>query len=193
MLYCTQDEVLREIKNQGMSAADLQAIAERIPRACALVDGYCGQSFGDEAVQNEVRRGDQVRIDDGGNLRVTSKKANVQSIAIASISNDMRNWTLLPLDAVDIDRYVITFVGANLPFGRSAHLWLRMSYQGGYAAGTLPLAIVNAAVRWTSFLYHKRDAPFDITSFPSVGQVVIPSAIPPDIVQVLQPFVRVTP
>jgi len=193
MAYCTLEDVQREIKNQSASAADIAAINDRIPRASALIDGHCGHSFYNEAVSNEFRRGDQVRIDQNGNLRVTVRKGFVQSVSLASISDDMRLWRVLPLDAVDIDRYVLTFVGSGFSYLRNTPLWIRISYQGGYPDGQLPKEIENAAVRWTSYLFHKRDAPFDITAFPSVGQVSIPSAMPPDIVQVLQKFVRVIP
>lgn len=191
--YCTSDQVVAEIKNQAISAEDLAAISERIPRACALIDGHCGHSFYDEAIQNEICRGGQVQLDKWGNLRVSVKKAMVQSVALASVTADFRSWTVLPLDALDIQRHVLEFVQPGLSFRNTVPLWVRISYQGGYASDKLPKEIENAAVRWTSFLYHKRDAPFDITSFPSVGQISVPSSIPPDIVQLLSRHKRVVP
>lgn len=196
MDYCTLEEVRTELVKQGATAVDDNAIVERIPRACAVLDRTCRhiltgnrRAFSDEAVSGEIRRGAQVVSGDDGALTVTVAKGYCQSVTSAEYSTDLKTWRALSLDQLDIDGYTLTFLDVSAP--RNGRLFVRLSYQGGYAV--LPDDLVHCAVRLTAFLYHKREAPFEVTAFPDVGQIVVPSAMPSDIVQNLQPYKRVRP
>jgi hypothetical protein len=194
--YCTLEEARTELVKQGASAIDDNAIAERIPRACARVDRVCRhmlpggrRAFDDEAITGEIRRAPQVVSADDGALVVTTSKGYCQFVTSAEYSTDLKTWTALPLDQLDIAGYVLTFLNVNAP--RTGRLFTRLSYQGGYAV--LPDDIILSAARMTAFMYHKREAPFEVTAFPDVGQIVVPSATPSDIVQALSPYERVRP
>jgi hypothetical protein len=193
--YCTVEEVRTELAKLGASSVDDNAIVERIPRACALLDRACKHvlagrlAFTDEAIAGEIRRAPQVVSEADGALVVTVAKGYCQAVTSAEYSTDLKTWTALQLSQMDINGYVVAFLGANAP--RNGRLFARLSYQGGYAV--LPDDLVHSAARITAFLYHKREAPFEVTAFPDVGQIVVPSAMPSDIVQALSPYKRVRP
>lgn len=196
MSYCTVEEVRTELAKQSTSSVDDNAITERIPRACAILDRACKHvlpgnqlAFADEAIAGEVRRGQQVISERDGALSVTVAKGYCQDVTSAEYSTDLKTWSALPLDQMDINGYVVTFLSVNAP--RNGRLFVRLSYQGGYAV--LPDDLVHCAARLTAFLYHKRESPFEVTAFPDVGQIVVPSAMPSDIVQDLKPYIRIRP
>ena len=196
MDYCTLEEVRTELVKQGASAVDDNAIVERIPRACAELDRLCKyppragwRAFDDQLVTDEIRRGAQVKSADDGALLVTVAKGYCQSVSGAACSSDLKTWHTLPLDQLDISNYDLTFLNVFAP--RSGRLFAKLSYRGGFAV--LPDDLIQCAVRITAFLYHKREAPFEVTAFPDVGQIVVPSAVPSDVIQALSAFKRVTP
>ena len=195
MDYCTLGEVRTELVKQGTSVIDDNAIVERIPRATALIDQHCKyllpngmRAFDDEVVTDELRYGEAVLVNSANDLCLTVSKGACQSVQSVQYSLDMQAWKPVPGVSI-VDGYSITVVGAMLPrFGR---LFVKVSYRGGYQR--LPDAIVYAAARWTAFLYHKREAPFETIMFPDTGQVSIPSNVPSDITDSLQMFIRRRP
>lgn len=196
--YCTLEEVYAELIKQGNGAADKDAIMERLPRASRLVDELCGyhfdgprRAFDYEVVTNEIRRGEHVQINHDGDLLVSVAKGYCQSLSAAAYSTDRKTWITLDTSAVDIDRYVLTFIDPAVAAARGTRLFVRLSYTGGYSV--LPESLVHAATRYCAFLYHKREAPFEVTAFPDVGQISIPSSVPGDVAQMLTPFKRVRP
>lgn len=55
----------------------------------------------------------------------------------------------------------------------------------GYSA-TPPEDIIEACVRWASYLYHQKDAPvYETTAFPESGVITVPQGIPVDVKQTL--------
>jgi len=192
--YCTSEEVRTELSKQSTSGIENSAIEERIPRACAALDSHCRHSFYDEAIVDEVRRGDQVLLNRDGVLIVSVSKGHCQSVSAVSVSQDFRTWTALDMTAMLIDRYLLHFIGVTAPLDRSRPIYAKVSYQGGFASADPRMGVIRqAAVRWTAFMYMKRDAPFEVTAFPEVGQVSVPSATPSDVVESLIPFVRRRP
>jgi len=192
--YCTTEEVRTELIKQGTSGVDDNAISERIPRACAAIDEHCRHSFFDETKVDEVRRGDQVLLNHDGVLIISVSKGHCQSVSAACVSQDFRTWTALNTAAMLIDSYMVHFIGTTVPLDRSRPIYAKISYQGGFASDDRRMNLIRqAACRWAAFMYMKRGAPFDITAFPDVGQVNVPSATPGDIVQMLERFVRRRP
>lgn len=195
MDYCTLGEVRTELVKQGTSVIDDNAIVERIPRATALIDQHCKyllpngmRAFDDEYVTDELRFGEAVLVNSQNDLCMTVAKGACQSVQSLQYSLDMVNWQ--PVSGVPLtDGYSVTVIGSGLPrFGR---LFIKISYRGGYSR--LPDALVYAAARWTAFLYHKREAPFETIAFPDIGQVSIPSNVPSDILDSLTNFIRRRP
>lgn len=197
--YCTLAEVREELIKQGNSALDDAAISARIPRATAAINAHCRHSFDEEAIADERRRGGQVLLTREGNLRLTVAKGFCQSVSEAAISADLLTWYPLNCAQIDIDRYSVTFVSAGgspvgIPVTRGRSLFAQVSYIGGYPADAPEAALIKqCACRWTAFMYMKRQSPFDVTVFPDVGQVSVPSAVPSDVIEMLEPFVRRTP
>ncbi len=194
--YCTLAMVRTELAKAGTAKIDDAAISERIPRVTGLINTWCEHSFDDETVTNELRSGDQVLLSPDNELIVSARKGNVRSVTSLTVSMDFRQWTALDLTRTYIEQtgplaYIIHVVQPDAGLVRGARLYARVSYAGGFAP--IPDTLAGVASRWTAFLYMKRQAPFEITAFPDVGQVAIPSAVPSDIVQALRPWVRVRP
>lgn len=194
--YCTLSQVREELAKQGASATDDAAIAARIPRACAWLDRECGytpapgqRAFDEEAIVGEVRRGEHVLTMPDGALSVTVGKAFCQSVSAASYSSDLRTWTLLDLDALDIDRYTLTFLGA--PMLRGSRRFVRLSYHGGYTV--LPDEIVGAACMLSAWLYLRREAPSGTILYPDAGNVVVQGDLPSSVARLLAGHRRVRP
>lgn len=59
----------------------------------------------------------------------------------------------------------------------------------GYSS-TPPDDIVQAAVRWTAWLYRQRDGAFGQTARPDIGVIETPLALPVDIERLLKPYKR---
>lgn len=55
---------------------------------------------------------------------------------------------------------------------------------------TPPPDVVQAAVRWTAWLYRQRDGAFGQTARPEIGVIEIPAALPVDIERMLRSYVR---
>lgn len=192
--YCTLAEVRDELVKQGSSAMDDSAIVARIPRATAWVNAFCRHSFDQETVVDERRRGDQVMLTHDGMLTVSVGKGYCQSVSAAATSADLAAWEAVDVSALDIDRYVVTFARPPALARRDRPLFARINYVGGYPAAAPEMALVKqAACRLAAFMYMKRQAPFEVTAFPDVGQISIPSAMPSDVAQVLAPLVRWRP
>lgn len=60
----------------------------------------------------------------------------------------------------------------------------------GYSASP-PDDVVQAAVRLTAWIYRQRDAPFGQTARPEIGVIETPLSMPPDVVRILAPYVKV--
>lgn len=194
-IYCDLAQVRTElVRANGSTTVDDAAITERLPRAAAVLDEFCQHSFDDETVTDEVRsKGGQVLLDRDGVLEITVSKANIQTLTAAAVTLDMVTWYPLDLSRCVTDTYLARFYGYNGPASRSRRMIAKISYQGGYAV--VPDLINYAATRITAFLFFVRTAPFEVTAYPSVGQVTIPAKIPPDVGAALahSQFMRVRP
>jgi hypothetical protein len=195
--YCTIEEVRTELAKQGVTQVDEDAIVERIPRSTGLINSYCHHSFDDEVVTNEFRAGSQVLMSPDGILTISASKGNVQSITSASVSQDLATWTTL--DATKSwtsgdtygGKFVMNFFAPTAPVNRLSPTFARISYRGGFAPDSSDATVITGiAARWTAFLFLKREAPFDVTAFPAVGQVSVPSAMPSDLAKALVNYVR---
>lgn len=194
--YCTLDQVREELIKQGSAVMDDVAINARIPRVTQLINDYCGHSFDSETVSNEIRTGEQVLLSPDAEMILSVKKGHIQSVSSASVSQDFKTWfpldtSVMYLPPIGPIAYVAHFVQPDIPLVRGKRFYARISYVGGFAR--VPESLVGIACRWTAFLYMKRQAPFEVTAFPEIGQVSIPSAIPSDVVEALTPFVRCRP
>lgn len=194
-IYCDLAQVRTElVRAGGSTTVDDSAITERLPRAAAVLDEFCQHSFDDETVTDELRsKSGQAQFDREGVLEMTASKANVQTLTAASYTLDMQTWHQLDLSRCVIDAYVLRFYGVTGPASRSRRIIAKLSYQGGYAV--VPDLINYAAARIAAFLFFVRTAPFEVTAYPSVGQVSIPAKIPPDVGAALahSQFMRVRP
>ena len=194
--YCTLAQVRTELVKQGSAAIDDAAITERIPRVTQLVNNYCQHSFDNEVITNEMRTGEQAMMSPDNELIVSVKKGNCQGVTACSVSQDFVSWSSLVPSMSYVDQtgpigYIVHFVNPSCGLVRGVRIYARISYAGGFAV--LPDDLVGIACRWTAFLYMKRQAPFEITAFPQIGEISIPSAIPSDIIQNLNPYVRRRP
>ncbi len=178
--YCSLEDARTElVRAVGSTTVDDGAISERLPRAAAVIDEFCEHSFNAATVVDEQRRGEAVAMDNNGRLQITAAMANVRTLTAASITADFQTWYALDVSRCDVDAYVLTFYGVTAPVGRNSRLVARLSYEGGY--DPIPDLLRHCAARVTAFLFMVRNAPFEVTAFPSVGQVTIPAKLPPDV------------
>ena len=184
-------EALDKDPNASAYAVDDGVINDLIPRASDEIDVICQHSFNNEVLTNQTRRGEQVVLAGDGVLEITAPKAIVNSISAASITADMKTWAALNVTLCDIDKYILRFYNVTAPIGRGSRMIARISYDGGYSV--IPDRIIQATARLTAFMFMKRRAPFETTAFPQVGQVVIPSQLPPDVLELLQRDMRTRP
>lgn len=191
MDYCTLEEVREELVKRGITQTDDDAITERLPRVKALIDTHCGHSFDAEVISDEIRSGEQVVIGRDGFARITVAKAKCRSVSAVALSDDLQTWhTLNVARSVITDDYVI-MIANTAAVSRGGALFARVSYAGGYEP--LPEDLRHVACRWSAFLYHQRSAPFEVQSFPDLGQMSVPTSVPADIKRALAHYRRVRP
>lgn len=196
--YCTLAQVREELVKQGSGAADDAAITARIPRACGWLDRECRydfqgashrRAFDDEAIAGEIRRGQQVQMSADGVLTVTVSKGFCQSVTSAEWSSDLRTWQALSLSQLDIDGYVLSFLGANVP--STSRLFARLSYRGGFSV--LPDEITQAATMLSAWLFTRREAPSGTIIYPDGGNVVVQGDLPNSFSRMVYAYRRVRP
>lgn len=170
------------------SSGDDTLGAALVTRASAMIDRYCRRVFTAASATRlfDVPEKETLFLDE--DLVSVTTLTNGDGTAIASTQ-----YVLLP-------KNITPKYGIRLRETASVG-WLRSSTTGeyqaisvagswGYAASP-PDDVVQAAVRLTAWIYRQRDAPFGQTARPEIGVIETPLSMPPDVVRILAPFVKV--
>ena len=189
--FCSLADCREELLKSNIATIDDNAIQERILRVTALINSYCRQWLDDRTITDEARRGEQVNYSSEGDLTITVSSALVRSVTAASITSDFISWYPLDVTRIDLDSFKVRFVRPRTIPAIGPRIYAKISYVGGY--NPTPLDLRQTAARWVAFSYHKREAPFDTTAFPAVGQVTIPASLPGDIEMMLATYIRRMP
>lgn len=189
-VYCTLDECKREALVSN--ASEDAAFSERIPVAKAQIDEFCGHSFDAEVITDERRFGAQVVVAADGVIEVTTSKAVCRSVSAASVSVDGITFNALDVERCAIDGYVLRFMGQGALTNRGGRMYARLSYAGGYT--DLPAHLRQAAATLVAYWMNRRKAPGgEMTAYPQIGQVSIPTKFPPHVAELLAPLIRRRP
>jgi hypothetical protein len=187
--YCT----LADIKAYVSTAlpGDDGIFADLITRASKTIDTYCRRTF---TQRLETRYFDATGDVSGSTLFLDDDLLGV--ITLTNGDDDAitsGSYVLLPANYSP--KYAIKLKsssGVSWTYDDDPEQAIQVNGTWGYKAGTVPPDdIKHAAVRLTAWYYHQREAPFETTGFPDLGQVVVPSSIPVDIKGLLDPYVRV--
>jgi hypothetical protein len=188
--YCTLSDVKTYIGTA--QTTDDTLISNLIPRASARIDAFCQRTF---IARTETRYfdatadvQDRTLLVDDDLLAVTTLTNGDGTVLTAS------DYILLPSNATP--KYGIMLKSS------SGHSWtyttdpenaISIAGSWGYKTGTVPPDdIKHAATRLTDWFYKQRSAPFETTGLPELGQIVVPSDMPPDISALLDPYRRLT-
>lgn len=173
------------------STADDALLSTLIGRASALVETHCGRTFVARAETRvydavaDVHRGDLLLDDD---LLTVTTLTNGDGAEIAASA-----YVLLP--ANHTPKYAIRLKASSSvswTYNTDPEQAISVNGSWGYHNGTAaPEDVRHATARLAAWLYKQRDAPFENTGLPELGEVIIPTALPADIQRTLAPYVRV--
>lgn len=186
--YCLLTEVKSYLGTD--KSTDDAVIAALIPRATAAIDTFCQRHF---VARTETRCYDAVR-----DVRGRTLVLDEDLLAVTTLTNGDGEalassfYVLEP--ANHSPKYAIRLKassGRAWAYTGDPEQAIAVAGRWGFYDGTLPPDdIRHAAVRLTAWYYHQRQAPFETTGFPDLGQVVVPSSLPADIKALLAPYQR---
>lgn len=202
----TQYTTLADVKSYGTMSNPDPIDDNEVVRAIRAVQNtidQLGWSFHDETRTNEERAGQEVKIDNEGYLQIRVDKCPVYAVAaVAYRSRPTETWntvdsTLIEFTPTPVNtpypradsNLILCYV--NLRSRRNDRVRVRLTYSGGFASPTPPPALNLLATRMAWWRYKQRAASFDKIAMPEVGQVIVPSALPPDIRLDLEKWKRV--
>lgn len=201
--YCAPADVKAYGSIDNVDTGDDAYISKIIIAVQNKIDADCNWSFHDETRTNEERFAPDVKIDNDGLLHVRVDKCPVY--AVVSVAYRFRPtdaWTAIDSSLVEFfptpatvphpradSNLILCYV--NLLARRNDRIRVKLTYSGGFATTDPPGTLNLLATRMTWWKYKQRAASFDKIAMPEVGQVVIPSALPPDLKQDLEKWKRV--
>jgi len=186
--YCTLNDVKQYLSTD--KSTDDALLSDLITKASVSIDTYCQRTF---AAHAETRTYDAVQDIHGRDLLVDDDLLSVTELTngdgtVLSASD----YVLLPANATP--KYAVRLKAS------AAYFWaydtdpeqaISVNGSWGYVNSTVaPADIRHAAARLSAWFYKQRDAPFEATGLPELGEVIIPSALPDDIKRALAPYVR---
>lgn len=190
--YCTLTQIKRALKINTADTENDELLNEYIEESSRQIESECSRQF---YASYETRYFDAVypTVDrytlyvDTDLLGVTSvTNGNGTAFAASDYVLEPANFT---------PKYGITLKqSTNTPlwqYDEDYNQAIIVNGTWGYNLGTTPpVEIRRACIRLASWRFKQRDAPFETSSFPEIGAVVTPSAIPEDILTLLEPYKR---
>lgn len=187
------------------SAQDDVAINQAILRAESEIDLYCGTSFNQQTITQEVPR--TAWVDGKGMLWVISSVVGpitqVNTLQVKDMLAAPTTWQTISFDPVNGIIYpnltsppkptswtVIIQPTPPLWPRAAGDMYVRWGYTGGYA--TIPTSLQGIATRLAFWIYKMREAPVSKVVTAELGLMSIPLSIPPDIKADLFLWRRVT-
>jgi hypothetical protein len=189
--YCTLAQVRKYTDFKVVANTDDDALIEQlITAASKRIDEYTGRTFTEAT---ETREFDAVRDVQGQRLWMDTDLLAVTSITngdgTAIVASD---YVLEPSNSAP--KFAIKLLassGESWTYDTDPEQAISVVGEWGYMAGTIaPADIQHAAIRLSAWYYQQREAPFEQVALPELGAVVIPQAIPSDIVAILNNYVR---
>jgi hypothetical protein len=157
-----------------------------VARVTDAIDRFCRRRFRAVTATRtfDVPTGDTLFLDD--DLLSVTTLTNGDGNVITSAS-----YVLLPKN--NLPKYAIRLKEntSTIWEGSTTTDYQAISVAGSWGYSTTPPDdIVQAAVRWTAWLYRQRDGAFGQTARPDIGVIETPLALPVDIERLLKPYKR---
>lgn len=162
--------------------------AALVARASAMIDRYCRRVFTAASATRLFDVPEKATLWLDEDLVSLTTLTNGDGTAIASSQYVLLPTNRTPKFAVRLRETASVSWQGSATTGAAQAIALLGSW--GYAA-TPPDDVVQAAVRLTAWIYRQRDAPFGQTARPEIGVIETPLSMPPDVVKLLAPFVKV--
>ncbi len=206
--YCTLAQ-LKAFYTNITDAVDDAVITEALAEAQNLIDGETRWSFQDEARSNEEISEPQVKIDNDGYLQIRVDKCPVTAVSsVAYRFQPMDTWTTIDSTLIEFfptpstipypranSNLILCYAGMQSYRAAGARVRVKITYQGGFQSANPPVNLTKLARRLGYWLYRQKDvvdaqSMAGKTAMPALGQVYIPSALPPDVASDLMKWKR---
>ncbi len=201
--YCTLEQVKTYGAIADTDSNDDTYINKIITAVQNGIDAFCNWSFHDETRTNEERSGADVKIDNDGYMQIRVDKCPVYAVSsVAYRFHPAQSWASVESTLVETfptpssvphpradSNLILCYV--NMRAHRNDRVRVKVTYSGGFATTDPPGALNLLATRLTWWRYKQRAAAFDKIAMPEIGQVIIPSALPPDLRRDLELWKRV--
>lgn len=194
MAYATVAQVTEYLDITGTGDDDV--IDAQILRAGAWIDNHTGRTF--EAASDTTRSFAVGKDTDGRTLyfdedliSITTVTTNADAATGTTVSSTEyvtmpRNRT--PYYAIRI----LSSVDKDWTYTTDPENGITVAGRWAYSA-TPPEIVVQACIRLAAYLYRQRDAQvFETTAIPDAGVITVPSGMPVEVKNMLQPLVRNT-
>ena len=195
LYYCTVDQVKNYPPVHITDTVDDTAIIDAINSVKNNIDNICRWSFNNETRVAEERSGNDVKVDNNGDLNIRVDKCPVTNVASVEYRfRPSQAWTAIPASQIEYyptpsntpralaDSNLIKCYSSFLS-ARGERTRVRLTYSGGFA--TVPPSLGRLATRMSYWRYKQGGTSFEKTAIIGSGQVIIPSNIPGDVMSEL--------
>lgn len=189
--YCTLAQVREYADFKKIANVDDDDLIDRlITAASKRIDIYTGRTF---AERSETRKFDAVRDVEKRRLWVDDDLLEITTVTNGDGTTvTASEYVLEPSN--ESPKYAIKLLSSSSQswtYNTDSEQAISVNGKWGYKLGTVPPSdIEHAAIRLTTWYYQQREAPFETVAFPELGAVTVPQAMPPDIVAILNNYVR---
>ncbi len=208
MAYFTQYCTLQNVKDypgapitDAGSDLELARIVDAIKNS---IDSTCRWSFNDESRTDEEIGYPAVKVDNDGYLQIRVEKCPVTSVtSVAYRFKPSESWTTVDASLVEFyptpttvpypranSNLVKCYVNLYSQRAYGSKPRVKITYRGGFQLTDPPPALQQLAVRLAWWRFKQKDAPFEKTAVPALGQIIIPAALPNDVRMDLEQWSR---
>jgi hypothetical protein len=193
--YTTATDVFDYGNVRNPTATDTAVMEQIVTAVSRKADKACVQQFSLTTYTNTIYT---PRIDVNGTLllylpaptitALTSVTLRAGNVPLTQPINYLGTGVQYDIVNQSFGSKVIIYGFSLTPY-RQSTMRAYVSWSGGWAnLAAVPYDFEFAIRRWTWFAYKQREAPFDRTAVPEMGIITIPSAIPPDVMDVLNRY-----
>lgn len=198
MAYCATSDVKDYIDFDSDSAADDGLIADLVIRAQKTIDTYCHRTFGSTGGASDLtpatRYFHAVEDVDGATLWLDADIPAIDSDLTVTNGDAVAvaNSDLSPKPSNERPIYALVLkASSGIAWTYDTDPEDAISIAGYWCyAGTTPADITHACVRLTCWLYKQREsgAELDRPLLLGDGNVIMPTQLPRDVTQILEPY-----
>ena len=179
---------------RGIAAAtvvDDTLLRDLLERASKAIDSYCSRRF---SANSETRYYEAGAVD-GTTLHLDDDLISIDTSGVtngdsSSTTIASTNYWLLPRNGGPPYYAIRLKTDCDYSWEFDTDYWVSVAGDWGWSL-TPPDDIVQACIRLASYYYAQKDTPiFETTVFPESGIVSVPTGMPIDVKQLLEPYRR---